>query len=111
MPRQHILKEFDPDFTKSTKEVVDYLTPLAHEYERYVLNDEYEQVQSLDEALDVYETFHHLTRDATWGKVPLACSCEGSHADAICEHAALFTAVFDPEIEVPEAYVAAEPAL
>ena len=59
----------------------------------------------------MYETFHHLTRDATWGKVPLACSCEGSHADAICEHAALFTAVFDPEIEVPEEYVAAEPAL
>ena len=111
MPRQHILKAFDPDFTKSTEEVIKYLTPMAQEYEMFVLNDEYEQVQSLDQALNVYETFHHLTRDATWGKVPLACSCEGSHADAICEHGALFTAVFDPDIEVPEEYVAAEPAL
>ena len=111
MPRQHILKAFDPDFTKSIKEVVDYLKPLAQQYEQYILNDEYEQVQSLDEALNVYETFHHLARDATWGKVPLSCSCEGSHADAVCEHASLVTAVFDPEIEVPEAFVASEPGL
>ena len=111
MPRQHILKAYDPDNTKSIKEVRAYLTPLAQQYEQYILNDEYEQVQSLDEALNVYETFHHLARDATWGKVPLACSCEGSHAEAICEHASLVTAVFDPEIEVPEAYVASEPGL
>ena len=83
MPRQRILKEFDPDFTKSVEEVRDYRKPLAQQYEQYVLNDEYKQVQSLNEALNVYETFHHLACDATWGKVPLSRSCEGSHADAV----------------------------
>ena len=29
MPRQHILKSIDPDFTKSTDEVLAHLTPLA----------------------------------------------------------------------------------
>ena len=66
-------KAFDPDFTKSTEEVVAHLTTLARQYEQYVLNSEYKQVQSLNHALDVYESFHHLTRDAqaTLGKVPL----------------------------------------
>ena len=76
---------------------------------RYI-NDEYEQVLDLKDALDVYESLHHLTRDASWGKVPYACTCEGSHADAVFkfEHATLFTAIFDSEVQVPKEYVASE---
>ena len=111
MTRQQLLKAIDPDFTKCTEDVLACLRPLAQQYEQYVLNDEYEQVLGLNDALNVYESFHHLTREASWGKVPLACTCEGSHAHAVREHAALFTAVFDSEVEVPKEYVAAERGL
>ena len=111
MPLQHLLKAIDPDFTKSTEFVLERLGPLQAQYEQYVLNDEYEQVLDINDALDVYESFHHLTRDVMWGKVQLCCTCKGSHAHAVCEHATLFTAMFDSEVEVPKAYVAAEPGL
>ena len=111
MPRQHLLKTIDPDGTKSVGEVIARLDPLARQYEQYVINDDYEQVLDLNDSLTVYESFHHLQYVASWGKVPYACSCEGSHADAVCEHAALVTSIFDPEVEVPKAYEASEPGL
>ena len=40
MLRQNILKAIDPDFTKSTDELLAHLTPLARLNEQYVLNNE-----------------------------------------------------------------------
>jgi hypothetical protein len=111
MPRQHLLKTIDPDGTKSVDEVIAHLDPLARQYEMYVINNDYEQVLDLNDSLTVYESFHYLQYVASWGQVPYACSCEGSHADAVCEHAALYTAIFDPAVEVPKDYIASEPGL
>ena len=60
MPRQHILKPFDLDGTKSIGEVIAHLDPLARQYEMYVINDDYEQVLDHNDSLTVYESFHHL---------------------------------------------------
>jgi hypothetical protein len=111
MPRQHLLKTIDPDGNMPVGEVIARLDPLARQYEQCVINNDYEQVLDLHDSLTVYESFHHLQYVASWGPVPYSCSCEGSHADAVCEHAALVTAIFDPEVEVPKAYEASEPGL
>jgi hypothetical protein len=66
-----------------------------------VLNNRHPASVRITECLDIYETFHHMERKATWGAVPWPCSCTASHADCVCKHGALLTAVFDPTIKVP----------
>ena len=75
-----------------------------------VIENKHRPGVDVDKALDVYETFHHLTREDSWGKVPWPCTCPTSHAHCVCKHGPLLAALFDPEIKVLAEYVGAEPA-
>ncbi len=76
-----------------------------------LLNNEHDAGMNIEQVLDTYETFHHMTRDNSWGKVPWPCSCPGSHRDCVCKHGSLLTSIFDAEVHVPKDYIAAEPSL
>ncbi len=41
----------------------------------------------------------------------MQCTCVHSCRDCICEHCTLFASIFDPDLQVPSDYVAAEPSL
>ena len=107
-PRQHVLKTLDPDHTRSVAELRQILGPLKDDY-MDLLDNEHDEEMNIEQALDVYETFHHLTRDPTWGKVPWPCSCPTCHKHCVCKHGTLFTSIFDSEVVVPKDNVADEP--
>jgi hypothetical protein len=111
IPRQHILKALDLVYSKSVEEVRADLRALKESYVDMVLNNRYTAHMSVTECLNMYETFNHMERKTAWGAVPWPCSCTASHADCVCKHGALYTAVFDPKIKVPKEFVASEPAL
>ena len=111
MPRQHILKTIDPVYSRSVEEVRAELRASKEAYVDLVLNNRHPADVRITACLDIYETFHHMERKATWGAVPWPCSCTASHTDCGCKHGALLTAVFDPTIKVPKEFVASEPAL
>ena len=70
MPRQHILKTLDPVYCKSVEEVRADLRALKESYVDMVLNNRYPDDKSVTKCLDIYESFHHMERKATWGAVP-----------------------------------------
>ncbi len=79
-----------------------------------LLDNEHDPGLNIEQVLDRYETFHHLTRDNLWGKVtkvPWPCSCPGSHRNCVCKHGTLYTSIADSKVHVPKDYVAAEPSL
>ncbi len=82
------------------------LSALKESYVDVVLNNRYPADMSVIECLDIYETFHHMERKATWGAIPWPCSCTASHADCACKHGALLTAVFDPKNRILRHYLA-----
>ena len=113
MPRQHVLKRIDPTNSKSVEEVRSELRDLSRQYVAVVINDKRPADMTVSNALDLYETFHHLERKADWAMlpIPLSCSCATNHKDCCCKHGGLVASVFDPKIKVPSEYVAAEPGL
>ena len=58
-------------------------------------------------ALKVYKSFHLISRQPTWGDIPLSCDCSVCFAHCVCAHTLLFTSLFVPEICVPATWVAA----
>jgi hypothetical protein len=55
--------------------------------------------------------FHYVRGKTDWGKFPFACICKWCCKLTICEHTALLTSVFDPEVQVPVNLVAETQAL
>ena len=113
VPSQRLLNILDPDGTLDTAELRELLKERRHQYEDIVLDNDTEVLDEmpLEEALDVYESFHHMTRNATWCKVPFTCTCVTSHAHCVCQHAVMLTSIFDRDLNVPAEYVAATPGL
>ncbi len=50
--------------------------------------------------MDLYESFYYVIRETKWGKFPFGCICKCCCKWTICEHTALLTLVFDPEVQV-----------
>jgi hypothetical protein len=111
MPRQHILKHYDPDGTKSVEEVRASLDHAMREYCNIVIENKEADGLSVLEVLDIYETFHMLSRATTWAPVPISCTCPECAKDCICSHGTLLASVFDRSLKVPDEYVAAEPSM
>ena len=111
IPRQHVLKRIDPCNSKPIEDVRRELRSLKNEYVNIVVNGNHSAEMGVSEALDLYETFHHLERKDSWGAVPWSCSCVNSHKHCVCKHGGLITSVFNPAVKVPKDYVAAEPGL
>ena len=80
------------------------------DYHEQVVMGKRKQGVEVHQALDLYESFHHLTYESTWGKLPWPCTCPTSHAHCACKHAGLLAALSDPTVKVPSDFVAAEPA-
>ena len=63
------------------------------------------------DSLELYESFHLIQRQTTWGKFPWECICIRCIKWTLCEHTALMTSLFTPDVVVPDNLVAATPAL
>ncbi len=66
IPRQHVLKTLDPDYTKPLDELsIELRTMLARMKDDYMdlIDNELDPGANIEQVLDIYETFHHMTRD------------------------------------------------
>ncbi len=61
--------------------------------------------------MELYETFHWLRRQRTWGEYPLGCTCSTCGRNCLCLYSALVTSLFKKSVQVPTNWVAATPAL
>ena len=82
---------------------MEWLWHKADEFERYFIAHRLLTID-VEATLDLFEALYHLTRKAEWGNIPLSCRCKTNHCYAMCKHSALFTSVFDSEIQVPLEY-------
>jgi hypothetical protein len=112
MPRQHLLKRFDPDNERSIAEVCSMLEDARSDYYRYIIQAEVPPADmDVDLLLDLYETHHMLTRATNWGPpVEMSCTCLKDYKDCICPHGSLIASIWDASIRVPDEYIAAEPS-
>ena len=62
IPRQHVLKKLDPDQTMSLDALRTLLEPMKDDY-MALINYEHDAAMDIEQVLDTYETFHHMTRD------------------------------------------------
>jgi hypothetical protein len=62
IPRQHVLKTLDPGYTKPLDELRTILVRMKDDY-MDLLDNELEPGLNIEQVLDIFETFHHMTRD------------------------------------------------
>ena len=110
IPRQHVLKDIDPEGSKTAERMRKEIEVRAKEYEKIVIRRVIPLNMDIAGALRVYSDFHSVTPAPTWGDVPFACSCPDSHKHCICEHAALIASVYDSDVVVPDALIADSPS-
>ena len=75
------MKRIDPTNSKSVLEVRRELRDLKNQYVEVVVNGKAPADMIVSDALDLYETFHHLERKSEWKmlSIQLLCSCATSH--------------------------------
>ena len=105
MPRQWFLMKLDPRGDLSVPELRALLEPHVHAYRNLVLQDIVDPGMNVKKAMNIYKKFHFLSCMPTWGAVPFSCSCAVCFPNGVCEDTILFTALFDPEVRVPEKWV------
>ncbi len=71
-PRQHVLKNLDQNCTRPVEELRTSLKDMKDPY-LDLIEQNYDPEMEVDKLLKVYETFHHLIHDSTWGKVTWPC--------------------------------------
>jgi hypothetical protein len=106
IPRQWYLKSLNPDGKLPFQVVRAEIVRRTHMYEDLILERTMEDQYQLLDALDLHDSFHYVRRETDWGKFPFACICKWCCKWTICEHTALLTSVFDPEVQVPVNLVA-----
>ena len=62
IPHQHVLKTLDPDYKKPLDELRTNLACMKDDY-MDLLDNELEPGLNIEQVLDIFETFHHMTRD------------------------------------------------
>ena len=108
MPAQHILKKLDPENKRSVTDVLADLQPLQDQYANLVVRNRPDLVPvDIKQALEIYKSFHLLEKSASWGDIPVRCTCLECFRDCVCAHTVLFTSLFDVTLRVPEEYIAA----
>ncbi len=75
----------------SVEDVQRELRSLKIQYVKIVVYGNQPEDMGVSEALDLYETFHHLERKDSWGAIPWPCSCANCHKHCVCKHAGLVT--------------------
>ena len=107
VPRQWFLAKLDPRGDLSVPDLRALLEPHVLAYRNLVLNNIVDPDMHVKKALSIYKKFHLLSRMPTWGQVPFSCTCAVCFPNCICEDTILFTALFDPEVRVPDKWVTA----
>ena len=88
------------------------LDDMRLDYYHYVIQaEEPPPTMDVETLLDVYESFHMLSRATSWGPpVPLSCTCLDDYKNCVCCHGTLLASLWDDKLRVPDDYVAAEPS-
>jgi hypothetical protein len=107
MPRQALLKKLDPLETLLVPEVHTMLAPYVIKYQQLVLQDRPAADMDINLKLQIYKSFHQLTRQPTWGDVQIGCTCEVYFPSCVCRCIPLFASLFNLVIHVPADYIAA----
>jgi hypothetical protein len=83
MPRQAPLKKFDPSGSLTVPAVRVALVPYRREYEHLIIQDRLDTSLDFKGSLKIHNYFHLISRQPTWGEVPLGCTGKvGSPASA-----------------------------
>ena len=145
VPRQSYLRRIDPDGKRPIEEVKKEVRGKALRYYNLIITertkDRYlaEIDRGLLSAMDVYESFHQVCRQAEWAKlaervelpvdegaevtsprkepppppppqIPMACTCKWNYKWTVCEHTGLVASGSSGEYKVPDLLIAATPA-
>ncbi len=102
MPRQALFKNLDPSRSLNIPAMRVLLEPDQREYQRLIIQDRLDASLDIKGALKIYKKYiHPITRQPTWGKVPLGCSCKVCFPNCVCRGTLLFASLFNAEICVP----------
>jgi hypothetical protein len=75
MPRRWYLNAIDPQGTRPTNDVIKEVTKRATQYYALLAQRKTEGRYGFKDAMELYETFHSLRRQRTWGEYALGCTC------------------------------------
>jgi hypothetical protein len=84
MQRQWNLKHLYPDSTTVFREVKEEVARRAHQYYDLVVAQTTEGQYSLEDALDLYDSFYYIHQQQLWGDFPASCWCLGCCKWTIC---------------------------
>ena len=108
MPRQWWLRKLDPDGLLTVPELRQKLEPHVRMYKAVVLRIGHEPPDlDVKQALRIYQKFHLISRQSTWGRIPISCSCKVCFPNCVCEDTIMFAALFNPKVRVPADQVTA----
>ena len=111
MPRQWLLKKLDPDNKLSVDALRAALEDDMIEYKALIVEDWLDPHYDVKDVMRIYRKFNLITPAPQWGQIPLACTCKVCYANGLCQCTILLASLFNPEIRVPDHYVAATPSL
>ena len=111
MPRQWLLKKLDPDNKLSVDALRAALEDDMIEYKALIVEDWLDPHYDVKDVMRIYRKFNLITPAPKWGQIPLACTCKVCYANGLCQCTILLASLFNPEIRVPDHYVAATPSL
>ena len=75
MPPDWNLKDIDPEGNRPFGKVKALVVKRAHQYYDLIVKRKTEREYKLLDALDLYESFHYIQRQTTWGDFPWGCVC------------------------------------
>jgi hypothetical protein len=109
MPRQALaaalLKKLDT--SESLQVTVQEMRIALEEYECLMIQERPDASLDFKDAIEIYNLFHLLSRQPTWGQVPFGCICNVCLPHCVCRCTLLFTSLFNPEVCVPTYRIAA----
>ena len=77
------------------------------EYRAFVLHDYVSPGMTVKKALSIYKKWHLLSRQPKWVKIPFSCSSAVCFPHCACQDTLQFASLFNPEVRVPQDWVAA----
>jgi hypothetical protein len=106
MPRQAFLRKLDPTGKLPIAQLRAIMAPHAAAFRRLVV-DNIDNGEDIKQALKIYYNFYLIQYKLEWGDYPASCTCPGIYAHGCCWHSLLYASLFNPEVCVPDDYIAA----
>jgi hypothetical protein len=106
MPTTSFLRKLDPTGKLPIARLRALMAPHAAAFRRLVVNN-IDNGEDIKQALKIYDNFYLIQYKPEWGDYPASCTCPGNYAHGCCWHSLLYASLFNPEVCVPDAYIAA----